>query len=158
MGEEGAAQSVQLARIEDAEAAAVLLDAFNTEFDCPTPGVPFLAERLRVLLGAHDAYVLLAGEGREGIVVMRVRPALWSTGNDAYIEEVYVVPQRRRQGIGRALVTGALALARELGCGRVELGTDEGDAEAHRLYEEVGFTNFANERTRERMLFYEREL
>lgn len=102
--------------------------------------------------------MLLAGDGPDGVAVMRVRPALWSSGQDAYIEEFHVAPVSRRRGLGTALLTATLGLARELGCDRIELGTDEGGEDAHRLNGRYGFSNFADEKTRERMFFYEREL
>lgn len=155
--DEGSAEA-RVATTDEAEAAAALLDAFNREFDDPSPGPAALAARLRTLITAGAAHVLLAGDGPDGVAVMRHRPALWSAGNEAYIEELYVVPERRRRGLGAALLTAALDLARELGCDRIDLGTDEGDIDAHRLYERFGFTNFADPEGRERMLFYEREL
>ena len=147
-----------LAGTEDAAAAAVLLDAFNAAYEVPTPGAQFLAERLRTLIPDGDAHVLLAGDGPDGVAVVRIRPDLWSRSDVAYLEELYVVPEQRRRGLGNALMVATTALARDLGCARIELGTDEGDEDAHRLYGRHDFTNFVDETTRERMLFLEREL
>ncbi len=150
--------AVWKAGVEDARVAGILLDAFNVEFHDPTPGPEFLAERLTALILTGAFHVLLGGEAPDGVAVMRVRQALWSGANEAYLEELYVLPDRRRRGLGDALMSAALELAREFGCDRIELGTDEGDEDAHRLYERHGFTNFADEESGERMLFYEREL
>lgn len=148
----------RVAGIEDADAAAALLDRFNREFDTPTPGPAFLAERLRELIAEELTHVLIAGDGPDGVAVMRIRSGLWSGGNEAYVEELYVVPEQRRQGLGEAMMNAAIELARERGCDRIDLGTDEGDADAHRLYERLGFTSFTGDQKDERMLFYEREL
>ena len=83
------------------------------------------------------------------------------TGPEGYIAELYVVGDHRGRGLGAELMEAMLALARELGCEWIELGTDENDTDAHRLYERFGFSNFnpgAPEGERERMLVYEREL
>jgi len=54
----------------------------------------------------------------------------------AELEDLFVDPDQWRQGIGRALVAGVVAAARQAGCSRVEV-----DANRHALafYLEVGF-------------------
>lgn len=143
---------------EDAADAATLLDAFNTEFATPTPGVAFLTDRIAELIDGGDADFLLGGEGPDAVLVLRLRPALWDSGEDANIEELYVRPELRGKGIGEELLRFAIDRARTAGAVRVELGTDEGDEAAHGLYEKLGFTNFTGADDRERMFFYEREL
>jgi GNAT superfamily N-acetyltransferase len=148
---------------DDFRSAAELLDRFNREFDCPTPGPGFLATRVAELAG-DDSVVLLAAdqEGDRGVAVVRFRRAIWSEGLEAYLAELYVVPESRRRGLGGELMEAVLAAARERGCDTVDLGTDEGDHDAHRLYERFGFSNLVDADAKgsepERMLFYEREL
>jgi ribosomal protein S18 acetylase RimI-like enzyme len=145
---------VRTATPEDAPAVARLLHDFNTEFATPTPGVAVLAERMAELIGAGEAGVLLVGE-ELGLAVLRLRPALWSRSLDAYLEELYVVPARRGEGLGRALLEATMDAAREAGAERIELGTSSGDTAARGLYESAGFTNLEDGET---MLFYERDL
>lgn len=142
----------------DGPEIARLLHDFNTEFGDPSPGVEFLAERTSELLEAGEAAVLLAGEGPDGVAVMRVRPALWSAGNEAYLEELYVVPGLRGRGIGRALMDAVIEASREAGADRIDLGTGEGDTAARALYESLGFSNWEDPSRTQRMLFYERDL
>lgn len=71
---------VRTAGPEDAPAAGRLLDAFNREYDARTPGADWLAQRLVELMGRGGTLVLLAGDGPDGIAVVRVRPGLWSAG------------------------------------------------------------------------------
>ncbi len=145
-------------------AAAELLDEFNRAYYHPTPGPAFLAERLAELDGEELAAFLALAGGEEpaGIGVVRVRPSLWEAAGEAYIAELYVAPDHRRSGLGAALLEAMLGFAREHGCHWIELGTDEQDHDAHRLYRRFGFSNFvdpeAPEGDRERMLFFEREL
>ena len=150
--------SVRQAADEDARVVARLLDDFNTEFGDPTPGVEFLAERFRELRRRDELAVLLAGEPPLGIAVLRLRPALWSEGLNAYLEELYVAPDRRGEGFGRELLEATMALARERGAVRIELGTSVDDRSARALYESSGFTNREGEPDGPSMLFYEREL
>jgi GNAT superfamily N-acetyltransferase len=150
--------TIRRADVADAPEVARLLHDFNTEFSVPTPGVTFLSDRARRLLGDGEMTVLLGGEGPDGIAVLRFRPALWSDGLDAYLEEFYVAPERRGHGIGRALLDEALEAAREAGAVRMELGTSEDDAAARALYESCGFSNWEYEPGGPRQLFYERDL
>jgi ribosomal protein S18 acetylase RimI-like enzyme len=135
------APDVRLANRDDAAAIGQLLYAFNREFDDPTPEPAELAERMRQLLGGGDTLVLLAGDGPDGLAVLRLRAAIWSTGLECYLAELYVTPARRGQGLGRALMEAALREARDRGADTMDIGVDEPDLAARRLYESLGFTN-----------------
>ena len=89
---------------------------------------------------------------------MRFRPSLWSRTLDCYLEELYVVPDRRGQGLGRALMEAAIDTAREKGAEHMDLGTSEDDRAARALYEKLGFTNREGKPDGPVMYFYEREL
>jgi ribosomal protein S18 acetylase RimI-like enzyme len=101
--------------------------------------------------------VLLVGDGPDGLAVLRFRSALWSGGLECYLAELYVVPTRRGQGLGRALMEAALETARDRGADTMEIGVDEPDVAARGLYESLGFTNRVDG-TEAVMYFYEREL
>ena len=135
------ASDVRLANRDDAAAIGQLLYAFNREFDDPTPEPSALAERIRQLLDGGDTFVLLAGDGPAGLAVLRLRAAIWSTGLECYLAELYVTPERRGQGLGRALMEAALREARDRGADTMDIGVDEPDLAARRLYESLGFTN-----------------
>ena len=151
-------RAVRRAVAADAAAIGRLLHAFNTEFDEPTPGAAALAGRLRRLLDGTDTAVLLAGAGPDGIAVLRLRPAIWSTALECYLAELYVVPDRRGVGLGRALMDAAIDLARRRGADHMDLGTSEDDVAARALYERLGFTDREGGPDGPRMLYYERDL
>jgi ribosomal protein S18 acetylase RimI-like enzyme len=90
--------------------------------------------------------------------VIRFRPSLWSQALDAYLEELYVAPEQRGRGIGRALLEETLETARATGAIRIELGTSEADTEAIALYESCGFTNREGAPDGPTMFYYERDL
>ena len=142
----------------DAEAIGRLLHDFNSEFDEPTPGPERLAERVRGLLGEGELTVLLGGRGPDGIAVLRFRPAIWSDALECYLAELYVVPDRRGQGLGRALMEAAIELARQKGADHMDLGTSEDDVAARALYESLGFINRERGPDGPISYFYEREL
>jgi ribosomal protein S18 acetylase RimI-like enzyme len=149
---------VRLAATQDAAAAARLLHDFNTEYGDYTPGVPALTERLEELLATGDATILLGGDGPDGIAVLRFRPALWTPSVDAYLEELYVAPARRGEGLGQALLEAALDSSREAGAKFIHLGTSTDDKAARGLYEKLGFTDREGDPDGPLMIFYEREL
>jgi GNAT superfamily N-acetyltransferase len=150
--------SIRVAGVEDAVAVAQLLHDFNTEYDDPTPAVPALAERVRKLLAEEAIVALLAGEPPLGVAVFRTRPSLWSSANDVYLEELYVVPERRGEGFGRALLEASIDAAREAGADHFELTTGETDTAAHQLYESFNLTNHEGAPDGPRMLYYELDL
>lgn len=149
---------IHRASVEEAPDVARLLHDFNTEYDDPTPPVPVLAERIAELLAAEAIVVLLAGDPPTGLAVLRLKPSLWSQAADAYLEELYVVPERRREGYGRALLEAAMEAAREAGADHFELTTGEDDKEARTLYESCGLTNHEGSPGGPRMLYYELDL
>jgi GNAT superfamily N-acetyltransferase len=61
-------------------------------------------------------------------------------GRCAEIESLHVHPDHRGQGIGHALVHGAIDRARDLGCYRIQLTSNLERVDAHRFYESLGFT------------------
>jgi ribosomal protein S18 acetylase RimI-like enzyme len=149
---------LRLATAEDAADVARLLHDFNTEFDEPTPGVTALTEYSRRLLVDGEMTVLLAGDGPDGLSLVRFRPCVWTGSPEAHLQELYVVPALRGQGIGRALLEATMELAREAGATGIDLNTGETDTAARALYESAGFTNREGSPDGPSMLFYEREL
>lgn len=143
---------------EDAPEIARLLDDFNREYDEPTPGTEVLTATVRRLLEEDEVTGVLAGDGPDGLALLRFRSALWSEGLEAYVQELYVVPTLRGRGIGRVLLERAIDLARGKGATSIDLNTGETDTAARSLYESMGFTNREGGPDGPAMLFYEREI
>jgi ribosomal protein S18 acetylase RimI-like enzyme len=155
---EGSEIQVRRGEAVDAAGIARLLHDFNTEYDEPTPAVAWLTSTVARLLAAGEIVVLLAGEGPDGLALFRLRPALWSEGSEAYLQELYVVPGLRGRGIGRALLEATMDAAREAGAAGIDLNTGATDTAARALYESAGFSNREGSPDGPAMLFYEREL
>ena len=150
---------VRLASPEDADVAARLLHDFNEEFEDHTPGPEVLAERLRPILAGDGATeVLLGGDPPIGIAVLRLRRSIFDEGLSAYLEELYVAPDRRGEGLGRAILESTIELARDRGARWIELGTSEDDVVARALYESAGFINREGGPEGPVTYMYEREL
>ena len=150
--------AVRRAQPADAETIAQLLHDFNTEFDEYSPGAAALSDRVRQLLATGETTVLLGGAAPDGLAVLRFRPDIWTESLECYVAELYVVPSRRGQGLGRALMEAAIEFARQEGAEHMDLGTSEDDIAARCLYESLGFTNREGKPDGPINYFYEREL
>ncbi len=139
-------------------AVAHLLCDFNTEYGDPAPPPAELAARLVALLEEGHTFVVVGGGGPDAVAVVRCRPALWSSGLESYLAELYVVPPFRGRGLGRAVLQAAMDEARRRGADRMDLGTSESDVAARRMYEGMGFTNREGGAGGPVMYVYERDL
>jgi ribosomal protein S18 acetylase RimI-like enzyme len=149
---------VRRAHAADAEAIGRLLHDFNIEFDDITPGPAALAKRVRELLDAGETAVLVGGGGPDGLAVLRFRPSLWTEALECYLAELYVIPDRRGEGLGRALMEAAIEVARDEGADHMDLGTSEDDVAARALYESLGFINREGGPDGPIAYYYERDL
>ncbi|HZP60383.1 MAG TPA: GNAT family N-acetyltransferase [Opitutaceae bacterium] len=57
-----------------------------------------------------------------------------------YLEDLYVRPQFRRRGIGKALLVHIVGLARQRGCGRMEWSVLDWNEPAQAFYRSLGAT------------------
>jgi ribosomal protein S18 acetylase RimI-like enzyme len=146
---------VRVAEEADASAVGHLLHRFQTEFDDYSPGADVLTARVPEAVRRPDLVFLLAGDPPAGLAELRWRHSILTDTPEAYLEELYVVPERRGEGLGRALLREVVRLAREANASAVHLVTSETDTAARRLYEAEGFTNLDSGGAP--MLFYERE-
>jgi ribosomal protein S18 acetylase RimI-like enzyme len=152
-------ERTRVASEADAEEVAELLDGFQAEFDEYTPGADVLVGRVRDHIARGLSVFLLAGPPRVGVAQLRFREWLLTGEPICYVEELYVVPGRRGQGHGRALMEAAMDLAHQDGATTIELTTATSDRAARGLYERLGFTNLERAGDPEtQMLYYEREL
>jgi ribosomal protein S18 acetylase RimI-like enzyme len=148
---------VREATVEDAPAIARLLHDFNSEYEMETPPMSELTRHATRMLREGAMTVLLAGEGPDGLALLRFRPSVWTEQQEAYLQELYVVPELRGRRIGLALMEAVLETCREHDAAWIELNTGETDVAARALYEKLGFTNEEGPQGAT-MLYYEREL
>ncbi len=154
----GASQlTPRVAGTADAAHLARLLEAFNREFDEPSPGLEVLERRLTALLARRDVYALLAGDPPVGFALVTLRPNIWYDGPVALLDELYVRPDLRGQGLGTALLKATETQAKERGAGLLEINVDGEDTDARRLYERHGFACMSPGES-EPDLYYSKEL
>jgi GNAT superfamily N-acetyltransferase len=72
-----------------------------------------------------------------GIVHYLFHPVTWAAGPRCYLEDLFTLPEARGQGVGRALIEAVYAAADARGADQVYWLTQEFNATARRLYDQV---------------------
>jgi len=129
-------------RAARADEAAALVAAYDWLFAPPGAQPPTwdpgrAAERLRAATGATDAEVLVAelDGAPAGICTVYLDFESVRFGRRAWVEDLAVHPERRSQGVGKALLDAAKDWARERGATHLELDSAPSRTDAHRFYE-----------------------
>jgi GNAT superfamily N-acetyltransferase len=134
---------IRSARADEAEAIVALYEWLFA----PPGSVPAAWDERRAAVAlhqaieSHDAAVLVA-EADDGALIGFVTSYqdLHSVrfGYRAWVEDLAVDPERRSQGVGKALLDAAKAWARERGATHLELDSALARTDAHRFYEREG--------------------
>jgi GNAT superfamily N-acetyltransferase len=83
----------------------------------------------------------IVAEGPSGIVAfvsLHFRTRLNHPTEEAWVPDLYVAEEARRQGVGRALLEEVEQRSRDRGCHRLELESGYRRAEAHHMYRQFG--------------------
>jgi ribosomal protein S18 acetylase RimI-like enzyme len=123
----------------DEQDVVSLIAGFRDYYDESEPEDEQIARVVGELLGDERTEFLLAGEPAVGVAQLRFRPSVWTGGEDAWLEDLFVTPDARRSGAGRALVEACVERARARGCKRIQLDANENNPGAVALYESLGF-------------------
>jgi GNAT superfamily N-acetyltransferase len=101
-----------------------------------------------VLSDDNLGYFLLASEGDDpvGVAYVSLTWTLEHGGRSAWLEELYVVPERRNGGIGSALLTAVIDRAQQSGCAAIDLEVSQGQRRAEHLYGRNGFSRLSRSR------------
>ena len=103
---------------------------------------PVVRNALRHFLANPDlgqAWIFYAGEIPVGYIVLTLGYSFEFHGRDAFIDELYVEPQFRRQGIARRAMDFIEERALELGVNAIHLEVDDGNDPAVELYCRTGY-------------------
>jgi ribosomal protein S18 acetylase RimI-like enzyme len=126
----------------DVDAVAPLFDAYRQFYQRPADlplARAFIAERL----ARDESVIFLAESEGRAVGFVQLYPVFSSTsagpGRLWLLNDLYVAPDARTGGIGRALVLRAQALAEETGACGLELVTARTNVTAQRLYQSLGW-------------------
>lgn len=72
-----------------------------------------------------------------GLVHYLTHRSTWTVGDYCYLQDLFVEPGRRAQGIGRLLILHVYERAGAMGCSRVWWLTHETNIDAMKLYDQV---------------------
>ncbi len=75
-----------------------------------------------------------------GLISLSHRPQMRIGGRIGTVEILYVKPEHRRQGLGKALIEQVLARTQALGCRRVEANVPRAASGGRALLATLGFT------------------
>jgi len=107
---------------------------------------PAVREVLRKFLASPDlgqAWVFLDRGTPVGYMVLTFGYSFEYHGRDSFIDELYIEPQYRRQGIGRRAMQFVEERASELGVNAIHLEVDQGNDGAAELYRRSGYDDHA---------------
>ena len=98
------------------------------------------AVALRSAIESHDACVLVADDNGTLVGICTAYQDIHSVrfGYRAWVEDLAVDPDRRSEGIGKALLDAAKGWAKERGATHLELDSAVARADAHRFYRREG--------------------
>lgn len=98
--------------------------------------VAFVDERLPLSRLDQQGTYLIAWEGEEPLAHAYIS----ESGESLLVGDLWVLPERRRQGLATALMDDIERRARARGLGKVELTCDAENEPALRLYRKIGYT------------------
>ena len=137
----GASFSIRPARLGDEHAIFTLVRAL-AEYEHLTHAVIGDAGQLaRDLFGARPAAEALLVESAAGVVGFALFFGNYSTfltRPGLYLEDIFVLPECRGQGMGKALLRAVARIADERGCGRLEWSVLAWNTSAIGFYESLG--------------------
>jgi ribosomal protein S18 acetylase RimI-like enzyme len=135
--------SVRLAALPDLPAVAALFDAYRQFYEQPADAalaLQFIGDRMR----NRESVILVArAAGGKGALVgfCQLYPGFCSViAQPIYtLYDLYVAPEARKTGAGRALMQAAHAHAQANGFARLDLSTARTNHAAQALYESLGW-------------------
>ncbi|MDR3461333.1 MAG: GNAT family N-acetyltransferase [Beijerinckiaceae bacterium] len=126
------------AREADAESWRRLWDLYIEFYHAKIPGEVTDSTWRRILDPVSPVFAIVAERGASllGFAVCVLHEATWTTTPVCYLEDLFVAPEARGAGAGRALITALMNRARAAGWSRVYWHTQEGNTVARNLYDE----------------------
>ena len=153
--------NIRMASLSDVDDLQRLVSCFREVLGRNNPNDETLGGSLKKLLIGGDAEFFLIADDTfraVGYIQQRYQYSLWLSGLEATLEDLYVSPDRRRQGMGIHLMQFAIERAKEKGCRAIKLDTNESNRSAIDLYLKLGFTSGSSRYSDTRQLMFEKNL
>lgn len=125
----------------DRVAWGMLWAGYLAFYDTSLPAAQFDLHFARLVNPAHPEWHALVADGADGPVGLAhvlLHPHGWQAADTAYLQDLFVAPDARGMGAGRALIEGVYDLADRLGAQGVYWTTQHFNADARALYDRVG--------------------
>ena len=132
---------IRPAFIEDVPVILELIRELATYERAPNEVTATEEQLVDVLFGEKPvAEVLLAFEGKSpvGFAVFFYNFSTWLGRPGLYLEDLFVKPEKRGKGYGRALLVDLAKIARDRGCGRMEWAVLDWNEPAIKFYRALG--------------------
>ncbi len=129
---------VMRAGLEHLEVLAGLLDAYRQFYQQPS-NLAGARQFLQELLERNESVVFLALDKLQPLGFTQLYPSFSCMARWWILNDLYVAPEARGQGVGEALLKAAVAFARTDGAAGLHLETAHSNQAAQRLYERCGW-------------------
>ena len=132
---------IRSARVDDVPVILELIHDLATYERAPDEVTATEEQLVDVLFGERPtAEVLLAFEGKlpVGFAVYFHNFSTWLGRPGLYLEDLFVKPEKRGKGYGRALLVELAKIARDRGCGRMEWAVLNWNEPAIKFYRALG--------------------
>jgi GNAT superfamily N-acetyltransferase len=132
---------IRPARVEDLPVILELIRDLATYERAPDEVTATEEQLSDVLFGERpSAEVLLAFEGKSpiGFAVFFYNFSTWLGRPGLYLEDLFVKPEKRGKGYGRALLVDLAKIARDRDCGRMEWAVLDWNEPAIKFYRALG--------------------
>jgi GNAT superfamily N-acetyltransferase len=134
---------IRPARVDDVPIILQLIRDLATYERAPEEVVATEEQLIGVLFGERPAAeVLLAFEDEApvGFALYFYNFSTWLGRPGLYLEDLFVKPEKRGKGYGRALLVDLAKIARDRGCGRMEWAVLDWNEPAIKFYRALGAT------------------
>jgi GNAT superfamily N-acetyltransferase len=148
--------AVRVAGPGDMAALLRLFRGFMEYLGDPSPPDDALAGAITPVFSDPQAEILIGEVDGDpvGYAHVRYHYSVWMAGSECFLEDLFVFEHRRDGGIGRRMLGVVFDRARERGCRRVRLDTNEENKRGIHLYESTGFSCTRDSYDGGRQLYY----
>ncbi len=132
--------AIRRATVDDIDTLAPLFDAYRRFYEQPGD-IALASAFLHARLERDESVVFVAEDGGQALGFFQLYPAWCSLtpGPIFILSDLFVDPDARRGGVGRALMRAAQDFGRAAGAVRLELTTAHANLRAQALYESLGW-------------------